>query len=420
MHVLWFTGVQLPAVTGAGLNRAGWQESLRKALFRYYPDIKISIASFGAEDYQPFQAENATYYNIYRQQGTENRWKRMLESWKHRTYQEEDLVQIIKTYDLVRPDLVFIFGTENPFGLVVDEFSVPSVISIQAVINGLVDSLFFGYTGRQLIKEFLSRQTLAGQGIFHKWWAYKKHARIESKIYRQNNYFCGRTQWDQQWMTELNPEARYFKINRVLREAFYTDEWMFADSSQNRIFSLCSNAPFKGGITLVRALVQLKENGNDHFKLRLAGIDPDSSVGKTITEILRRNKMEHQVDLLGRLSPDQIKTEMKAARIFVLPSHMDNSPNSLAEAMILGMPCIASNAGGISSMIQDGIDGLLYTHTDIQALAQRILLLNADHDLAQTLGGKARANALIRHDPSTIAEQTFAMYQQVLSTGGGQ
>ena len=60
MRVLWFTGVQLPAVTGEGLNRAGWQEGLRKALEDYAPEIEIVIASFGSEAYAPFTAGNAT------------------------------------------------------------------------------------------------------------------------------------------------------------------------------------------------------------------------------------------------------------------------------------------------------------------------------------------------------------------------
>ncbi len=111
MHVLWFTGVQLPAVSGTGLNRAGWQEGLRQALYQENPDLKLSIASFGSESYQPFEVENATYYNILREQLPVNRWKRMQESWKHRTFRSVDLSRILAVYQEVQPDMVFIFGT---------------------------------------------------------------------------------------------------------------------------------------------------------------------------------------------------------------------------------------------------------------------------------------------------------------------
>jgi hypothetical protein len=49
MRVLWFTGVQLPALTGQGLTRAGWQEGLRKALETYQPQVELGIAAFGPE-----------------------------------------------------------------------------------------------------------------------------------------------------------------------------------------------------------------------------------------------------------------------------------------------------------------------------------------------------------------------------------
>ena len=418
MNVLWFTGVQLPAVTGADLNRAGWQEGLRRALHRSSPGLKISIASFGSEPYDPFQVENATYYNIFRERQSGNRWHRLVENWKHRSFRGEELPRILEIYNLVQPDLVFIFGTENPFGLLAHEFSVPTVISIQAVINGLVQNLFYGFTGKQLIREFFSRETIIGQGIFHKWWTHKIHARLERQIYQGGKYFCGRTDWDHTWMDRLNPAARYFHIDRVLRDPFYNTIWELESSSQNQIFSLCGNASFKGGITLVRAMAQLKRNGNDQLRLRLAGVNPDSSVGIYIREILNQEGLEGQVDLLGRLDPDQIIAEMKAARVFILPSHMDNSPNSLAEAMILGMPCIASDAGGVPSMLRDGIDGLLYPHTEIPALAERIEQLMSDPSLASSLGKSAREIAWERHDPSHIVELTLAMYQEVLSTEG--
>ena len=407
-------------MTGAGLNRAGWQEGLRQALTRSYPDLKISIASFGSDDYQPIRKENVTYYNIFRGPVKGNRWQRVVESWKHRTFNQEDLSRIVEIYNLVEPDLVFIFGTENPFGLLADKFAAPTVISIQAVINGLVENLFFGLTGSQLIREFFSRQTLAGQGIFHKWWSQKKHARIEKQIYQRNKYFSGRTDWDQSWMKKLNPEAIYFHVDRVLREPFYKASWELKGSYDQRIFSLCGNAPFKGGITSARSLAYLKKKGSDQIKLRLAGVDPDSSVGLYINEILQENGMENQIDLLGRLNPDQIITEMKEARVFVLPSHMDNSPNSLAEAMILGMPCIASNAGGIPSIFQENMDGLLYPHNDIQALAEKITLVLNDSELALSLGDHARKQAQERHNPSRIAKSVLSMYQKVLSLEGAR
>ena len=418
MHILWFTGVELPAVTGGELTRAGWQEGLRRALYRFYPEVQLSIASFGTRPYQQIQSENATYYNIFREPKSTDRWVRLIESWRHRVYNEEDLKNCWEVYEQVKPDLVFIFGTENPFGLLSERFPVPAVVSIQAVLNGLVDQLFQGLSLPELIQELFSRNTLTGQGIYHKWWTQKRSARVEKRIYQGNRYFAGRTDWDRAWLSRLNPDAHYFHIDRVLRDDFYHASWSLEKNQERCLFSLCGNAAFKGGITLVRAIARLNKWGNSPVQLRLAGVNEDSMVGRNIQKILRREGLEDQVVLLGRLRPAQIIREMQAARLFVLPSHMDNSPNSLAEAMILGMPCIASNAGGIPSMLRDGKEGLLYPHQDISALATRIETLLSDPSLAESLGREARLTARKRHDPATIAADTYHLYQEVLEVEG--
>ncbi len=416
MRVLWLTGVQLPAVTGEGLNRAGWQEGLRSALEVHAPELNLVIASFGSEDYVPFTKGNATYHNIYRAPQPTDRWARLFRNWSHRSYQEEDLKEILKVFKEIDPDLVFIFGTENPFGLMSEEFTSPAVISIQAVINGLVGRLFTGLPAMKLFGELFSRNTLVGGGIFHKWWSHSTYARTERRIYRRNKYFCGRTDWDRNWAKLLNPSGRYFHIDRVLRDRFYSEEWEMSSSMPDRLFSLSGNAPFKGAVTLVEALIMINNNRQEPVTLHLAGVDQDSLVGKTILEKVRNADLQDHVKLLGRIGPDQIIREMMEARAFVLPSHMDNSPNSLAEAMIVGMPCIASDAGGIPSMIDDGETGLIYPHRDPKSLSKQINLVLDQPSTAQRLGKKAREVALIRHDPKRIASATMAMYQDVMKS----
>lgn len=414
MHVLWFSGVELPAVTGGNLTRAGWQEGLRRALFQHCPEIQLSIASFGPEPFPPFQVENATYYHINKSPLPQGRLQRIWNNWQHNPFTKEDLERSLLVYQQVKPDLVFIFGTENPFGLLANRISVPVIISIQAVINGLVGSLFQGLSFRELIREFFSRRTFAGDGIYHKWWSHHRSARIERRIYQQVQYFCGRTNWDRSWQERLNPNATYFHIDRVLREDFYKSVWEQDLSDTTRIFSLSGNAPFKGGKSLVQAMALLKDRGYGNLQLHLAGIDSDSLVGQAIARVIREADLQGQVHLLGRLPQTRIIKEMQEAGLFVLPSHLDNSPNSLAEAMIMGMPCIASNAGGIPSMLQDGKEGLIYPHQDLRSLADKIEILLSDLGLAKRLGQTARQTALSRHDPATIARTTTEVYQQVL------
>ncbi len=183
MRILWFTGVQLPAVTGKKLDRAAWQEGLRKALNRYHPDLKLFIASFGAVQYDPFTDENATYYNIFREPPPGSRWKRLIKNWGHKTYQDDELGRCQQIIDFVQPDLIFIFGTENPFGLLADRLQVPVIISIQAVLSDLITHIFRGLTWVELLREIFSRKTLLGEGLLHRYLQLRILVKMEELIY---------------------------------------------------------------------------------------------------------------------------------------------------------------------------------------------------------------------------------------------
>jgi glycosyltransferase involved in cell wall biosynthesis len=99
--------------------------------------------------------------------------------------------------------------------------------------------------------------------------------------------------------------------------------------------------------------------------------------------------------------------------LFVHPSYIDNSPNSICEAQILGMPIISTNVGGISSLIDDGKTGLLIPSNDPYQLAAKILELNNNRDLAIKLGANARIEALKRHNKDTITENLLSIYKNV-------
>jgi glycosyltransferase involved in cell wall biosynthesis len=414
MRVLWFTGVQLPAVTGQGLSRAGWQEGLRKALEENYPELELLIASFGDQDYLPFQDGNSVYYNILRDRKAADRWERLINNWKHSIFSHQELDRCRELVEQINPDLVFMFGTENPFGLIADQIKPPVIISIQAVLNGLIKHLFDGLTNLEKIKILLSRETLLGGGVFHKYLQLQSQIKMESEIYRRCNYFEGRTEWDREWQNQLNPDAKYFKIHRVLGEKFYSAVWEQEKSQPYQLYTTSSNASFKGGISLVRAVIELQKRGIQDLTLRIAGVHPRSATGSIIRELIEKHDLQNNISLLGRISPDEIVLEMKRAAIFILPSHMDNSPNSLGEAMLMGMPCIASSAGGIESMLENRQNGLIYDPDNIVALADCIEELISQPAFASDLGHNAFITARERHEPKKIAEDTYQMYRQVL------
>lgn len=79
-------------------------------------------------------------------------------------------------------------------------------------------------------------------------------------------------------------------------------------------------------------------------------------------------------------------TEYLNANVYVLPSCIENSPNSLCEAQILGVPCISSICGGTADFINNNIDGLLYRCEEYEQLAQKIINIFNSGDKISNIG----------------------------------
>jgi glycosyltransferase involved in cell wall biosynthesis len=104
---------------------------------------------------------------------------------------------------------------------------------------------------------------------------------------------------------------------------------------------------------------------------------------------------------------------MQESDIFVICSFMENSSNSLSEAQLIGMPCIASRVGGNTSLVEDGYSGLLFSPGNYIELAENIGHLLDNPHIATKLSHNARRIALRRHDPELISARMYQIYEYV-------
>jgi glycosyltransferase involved in cell wall biosynthesis len=413
-RVLWFSTMQLPTPTHKAQTRVRWQEGLRNALENYHPEIELGIVVFSSEPHEPVVSGNATYFTFPRIQ-PQGRFNRARKLWQHLSYTAEELDYCIELVQSFSPDLVHMHGSENFYSLISAKLTVPSVLSIQGIVNGCFPYLFSDLNYKDILKLIATKDFLRGEGLIHKWLSWNKYYLSEQQILRSCKNFIGRTEWDKAMVLAFNPQARYFHCNEILADTFYDLNWNPAELGERIIYSTSANAFFKGGLILVQAMAIINQRGYQNLKLHLAGTDADSELGKKINELIVREHLEGKVRLLGRLSYQQIIEEMKHASVFVLPSHIDNSPNSLCEAMLIGMPCIATQVGGIPTLVRDGVDGLLYHDRDPYILAEKIIKLIDDNELSFRLGAQARKTALQRHDRQKIADRTVEIYRSILS-----
>ena len=138
-----------------------------------------------------------------------------------------------------------------------------------------------------------------------------------------------------------------------------------------------------------------------------------SAYGKYLKTLLFRHKLKKKVTMLGTLSDTEMKDRFLKSSVFVCPSIVENSPNSLCEAMLLGMPVVAANAGGITSLVHANKEGVIFEKANVESLADGILQIFDEPVIAGVFGDNARKRALTAHDPDTNYDRLIEIYSEI-------
>jgi glycosyltransferase involved in cell wall biosynthesis len=415
MKVLWFTNTPALASNklGVNTNTGGWISSLERHLSSR-KDIELGIAfPFGHDKLNIFTIDRTSYFAIpspKHKQGIRG----ILRRWCHPIEKEDELLfysSIIKQFN---PDVIHIFGSERSFGLILNECTIPVVIQIQGNLTLCTLKWFSGLSFLQVLKYSDKKKLLFGFNTFHDYYLTKKRAIREQKILAQCKYIIGRTSWDRRINKILAPKSAYFHCNEILRDIFYTKQWHFHDSKEILLFSTLNSTIYKGLEVLLKAAHLLTMNGTVKFKWLVGGLTGHEEIVTIIEKSHDLNFASVGVIFKGALCDAELVNYLIQATCYVHPSHIENSPNSVCEAMILGVPTIATYAGGTPSILIDGLEGIMVQDGDHYALAGAILELTESPKMMQQFSKNARRKALMRHEPSTILQDLLDIYRKML------
>lgn len=164
------------------------------------------------------------------------------------------------------------------------------------------------------------------------------------------------------------------------------------------------NNPRKGGAALMEALRRMGPCPG--VELLLAGVGGESWEHAGLPIPVRRS---------GYISDDKRMAMVYAtADMIVVPSAVENLPNTLLEAMACGLPAVALQAGGMADAVHDGETGYLVAQGDITGLATRLGMLLDDACVRRRMGEAGR-QLIEREFSSVIQTQRFAaLYEQIL------
>ena len=413
MRVLWFSinaGCYNSKISTAH-NGGGWVSSLEKILNKR-DDIHLGIAfKYNSNKFKD-TIDGVDYYPISVTCGKVYRFREIF-SIAH----EEKLIipECIKIIEDFKPDIIQCFGSEWCYGLITKYTEIPVVIHMQGSMPSYLNALYppkYSKYSRIFfdLSHFKFKKVVSS--LFNEKKNIQRTER-EIRILKVNKYFLGRTDWDRSITKLFSPMSKYYICNEALRDSFIysTKTW---ESPNNEIITLCttSNGSLWKGLDVILKTAHILKKHTD-FKFRwllIGGIN-----NKKYIEWMEKLSFEdNNVEFIGILNEVDLKSVLLSSDIYIHPAYIDNSPNALCEAMLLGLPCIASYVGGVPSLIQNEISGVLVPVNEPYYLAEKIISLSKDKTKQKMLSESAIANTRIRHSSKNIENELITAYKKII------
>ena len=330
--------------------------------------------------------------------------------------------------DDFKPDVLHIFGAEFPHSLaMLRAFGNPgrSLLGIQGLCCKIAEE-YMAELPFEVRQTTTFRDRLKNDSILQQQEKYKARAEHEREAIMLTGNITGRTDFDRSVTGQINPEAKYFHMNETMRPCFYEGNWDSTGAEPHSIFLSQGDYPLKGFHFMIQAMPKLLEKYPDAH-LYVAGNNiigkgdskypyfmRASAYGKYLKSLLFKNKLKKKVTMLGTLSEEEMKDRFLKSSVFVCPSIVENSPNSMCEAMLLGMPVVAANVGGIPSLIQANKEGVIFERADADSLAEGILQIWDEPVIAGVFGDNARKRALVAHNPDANYNRLLEIYREIV------
>lgn len=415
MNILWITNIPFPPICKE-INLSipiggGWMYSLAKRLIGK-DIITLAVATvYPGKELIDKTVEGIRYF-LLPLNGKRN--------IGYFSFLEKYWVLVNSTF---KPDITHLHGTEYAHGLSYLN-ACPNnkvVVSIQGFLSVYARYYFAGMTWGELMRSITLRDVVRGT-IFQGKQGFIEGGIWEREIVKRVGAVIGRTSWDRAHVEAINPNAHYYFCNETLRDEFYKHTWKYEKCEKYSIFISQASYPIKGVHQVLKALpLVLRFFPNTKVYVGGTNIVNDSSwkvrlkrtgYGKYIKNLLKKNNLIEHVTFLGMLDEQKMCEYYLRSNVFVCPSSIENSPNSLGEAQLMGVPCIASYVGGVPDMMKGYERGFMYRFEEVEMLADLICKVFRCN---QYVGDGGSDVAHKRHNAMGNTERTIGIYKTIMS-----
>ena len=332
--------------------------------------------------------------------------------------------------DNVKPDVIHEYGTELSHNLLVCDAAknIPVIVSLQGILSEYQRHYYAGIDMSTILRYSPLRDWIIPSGFITGRKNFIKRSKNEIELLTRVKYVEGRSTWDRVSALKINPGLKYYYCPRMIRREFTeADCWNLENVNRHSILVSQGNYPIKGLHFVFEAVSQLKAQYPD-IKIRIAGntlfdnINGAKRFWKTgyiryLYDLATKLGIMPNIEFTGSKNSAEMVELLNRSHICLVPSAIENAPNSLAEGMVLGVPCIASFVGGNMDMLAHNEQGFLYCYNEPNMLAEYIKQIFESDELAKSFSAKARECARERHNPEKLINTLTGIYDSVIKIG---
>lgn len=421
MKILWVTNNVLPEASQLMHNEispiGGWVVNASRLLSEQ-ENIDLSIASpqKGNKKVEIYLGKKIKYFIFSPEK-------------PRKTFANKYNEQLVEILNEMQPDIVHIYGTELAHTLSMVNACIMKEIKVVISIQGLVSFFSYHYMAglpEKIQKRYTFRDIIRHDNLEQQLKGFERRGELEIAALQKTKHVIGRTDWDKVCTAQINPNLKYHFCNETLREEFYRHQWSLDKCERYSIFVSQATYPIKGLHFLLTAMPLIMKQF-PQVKLYVSGEDitksdslyqklKKSSYDKYIIKLIKKYNLGKSIVFTGRLNEQEMCERFLGSNVYVCPSSIENSPNSLGEAMILGLPCVASYVGGIPDMIEHKKDGFLYQVDAPYMLCYYVCEIFDHDDIVRKLSVNARRHALKIFDSDENSKNLIEIYNGILET----
>lgn len=413
MRILWITNQLLPNIANyigckVGVG-SGWLNELSIQVSNKHILCNVAQVSFNQK--AEYGCEGGIHFYSIPMNMTDAKPSQQIIAYFEQIYRE------------FSPDIIHIWGTEyvHSYMAAIAAKNTNMVDRMVISIQGLVSVYarhFDGYISPlELMKPTFfdlrhpnNSTTKVG---------FKERGKYEIEAIRIAKHVIGRTEWDYACTHQMNPRISYHFCNETLRRSFYEKQWTYELCQKHSIFVSQSSYAIKGLHLVMEALeILLLEWPDAH--VFTTGINPLGIKGiernryqNYLVKLIKKYNLEDHITFLGRLDEKEMCNQFLKANVFVSASSIENSPNSVGEAMILGVPVVSSDVGGVTQLLEHNKEGFVYPADEPYMLAHYVGRIFGDVELANQFSVTAKDHARKTHDPKCNAERMEEIYREI-------